>query len=59
MVASLWGCNPQHSKETIMTSIHRSDRQRLVRVGDAHRLTQGSTFGPLPEGVDGSRYNPI
>ena len=39
------GLQPAACKETTMTSTHRSDRQRLVRVGDAHRLTLGSVVG--------------
>jgi hypothetical protein len=40
-----------------MTSIHRSKRQRLVRVGDAHRLTQGGLVGQ-PEDVGLARQIP-
>ncbi|WP_304273822.1 hypothetical protein [Caulobacter segnis] len=41
-----------------MSKTHTAQRRRLVRVGDAHRLTQGSIVGLYSEDFQPGRYTP-
>ncbi|GEM_PF-2819338 len=34
-------------------------RVRLIRVGQAHHLTQGSIMGPVPEAIGWGYYYPL